>query len=103
MALIGVSDLIVPLAGGPMVILVIVSQFLFGIGFTGYMVGQVSLRQAITPDRFQGRVNATMRVALAGTVPIGAISGGALGESFGLRAALFVAAAGELLAVVWLC
>ena len=43
-ALIGVSDLIVPLASGPMVILVIVvivSQFLFGIGFTGYMVGQV--------------------------------------------------------------
>ena len=37
------------------------------------------LRQAITPPRMQGRMNATMRFIVWGTIPLGAIIGGALG------------------------
>ena len=36
-----------------------------------YNVNQVSLRQAITPERMQGRMNATMRFIVWGTMPIG--------------------------------
>ena len=36
-----------------------------------YNINQVSLRQAITPERIQGRMNATMRFLVWGTIPIG--------------------------------
>ena len=44
-----------------------------------YNVNQVSLRQAITPERMLGRMNATMRFIVWGTIPIGALVGGVLG------------------------
>ena len=99
------ADLVLPLAGGPLFAIVVVlamAQFLFAIGLTAYSIGGVSLRQAITPIPFQGRMNATMQVLVVGTVPVGALVGGALGETFDLRTALFVAVTGELLAVLWL-
>ena len=34
-----------------------------------YNINQVSLRQAITPERIQGRMNATMRFLVWGTIP----------------------------------
>ena len=105
MGLIAVSDFILHLVSGPATVIVpllILSQLLFGFGFTTYNIGQVSLRQSVTPDHLQGRVNAVMRVVLTGTVPIGALLGGALGETIGLRPTLFVAVTGELLAIVWL-
>ncbi len=49
-----------------------------------YNMTQVSLRQAITPDRVQGRMNATMRTVVWGTIPIGSILGGVLGSTVGL-------------------
>lgn len=60
-------------------------------GFVGlgsgtiYNINQVSLRQAITPEPMQGRMNATMRWFVWGTIPIGALLGGALGEAIGIR------------------
>ncbi len=66
-----------------------------------YNINQVSLRQAITPLRLQGRMNATMRFRVWGTMPLGGLLGGALGTSLGLRAALAVAAGGGLLGFLW--
>jgi MFS family permease len=63
-----------------------------------YNVTQVSLRQSITNERMQGRMNATMRFMVWGTIPIGAFVGGTLGSTIGLRPTLWVAAAGSLLA-----
>ncbi len=103
--LIAVGDLILPLVSGSVVTIVamlVIAQLLFGIGLTTYNIGQVSLRQAITPDRLQGRVNAIMSVMLLGTVPIGALLGGTLGEAINLRSALFVAVIGEFMAAFWL-
>jgi len=67
-----------------------------------YNVNQVSLRQAITPDRLQGRVSATFRVIVWGVSPIGAVVGGLLGEVIGLRATLLVGAIGVFLEFGWL-
>ena len=61
-----------------------------------YNVNQVGLRQAITPDRMLGRMNATMRLIVWGTIPIGAALGGVLGSTVGLQSALWVAAAGAI-------
>jgi MFS family permease len=52
---------------------------------TAGSVAEISLRQAITPARLQGRMNTTMRSLNWGTVAVGALVGGALGEQIGLR------------------
>ena len=77
--------------------------FLIAGGFIGtataviYNVNQVSLRQSITPDRMLGRMNATMRFIVWGTIPIGALVGGVLGGVIGLQATIWVGAVGAFL------
>ena len=54
----GLSDLATPLAGGPFVAIVALltaAQFSFAMGATVYGIAQVSIRQAATPLRLQGR------------------------------------------------
>ena len=74
----------------------IVGQAAFGFGAVAYNITQVSLRQAITPERLQGRMNAAMRWIVWGTIPLGTIAGGAIATAYGLRAALWVGAIGSL-------
>ncbi|HET7676569.1 MAG TPA: MFS transporter, partial [Candidatus Limnocylindrales bacterium] len=71
-------------------------------GFAGtvYNINQVSLRQAITPQRMQGRMNATMRFIVWGTIPLGSLAGGVIGTLASLPAAIWVGALGGLLAFV---
>ncbi|MGH2446454.1 MAG: MFS transporter [Candidatus Limnocylindria bacterium] len=73
----------------------IIGGFFIG-GFTQvvYNVNQVSLRQAITPERMLGRMNATMRFIVWGTIPIGAVAGGVLGSVIGLHNTIWVGAIG---------
>jgi MFS family permease len=78
-----------------------VAWFLFGFAGTVYNVAQVSLRQAITPHRLQGRMNASMRFMVWGTMPFGSLAGGALGTWIGLRPTLLVAGIGGMVAVPW--
>ena len=66
-----------------------------------YGVTSLSLRQTITPDHMQGRVNATNRFLQWGTLPIGSLMGGTLGGAIGLRPTIGLAVLGTILAVVW--
>jgi MFS family permease len=93
--------------GGPMLLLVpfaphgnaaltvLVPACLVG-GFTGviYNIAQVSLRQAITPERIQGRMNSVMRFIVYGTIPVGSLTGGALASQIGLKETLIVSGIG---------
>jgi len=83
-------------------------QFLFGFGAVAYNISQVSYRQALTPERLQGRMNAAMRWIVWGTIPLGTLLGGAIGQWIDLKTALWVGAIGEvptflivLLSPVW--
>jgi len=98
----GLALFLIPLApaSAPLPFLV-VSTLLTGIGQVVYNVSQVSLRQAITPDNMLGRMNATMRFVVWGTMPIGAVIGGILGSTIGLRETLFVGAIGGTLAFLF--
>ena len=70
----------------------IASVFLGSLTGVVYNINQVSLRQAITPERIQGRMNATMRFLVWGTIPIGSIIGGILASFplIGARGALVI-------------
>jgi MFS family permease len=74
--------------------------FIGGFGGAIYNINQVSLRQAITPTRLQGRMNATMRFVVWGTIPAGATLGGALGSIIGLHETIWIGAIGGMFAFV---
>jgi len=78
--------------------LLMVSGVGFGFGAVAYNITQVSLRQAITPERLQGRMNAAMRWIVWGTIPLGTLFGGGLATWFSLRTAVWVGAVGQLVA-----
>jgi MFS family permease len=77
-----------------------IGGFVGGFCSTAWNINQVSLRQAITPPRMQGKMNATMRFIVWGTIPLGAILGGALGSVIGLHATIVVGALGGLVAFI---
>jgi MFS family permease len=81
--------------------LLILSGLVFSFFNPVYNINQVSLRQAITPQRLQGRMNATMRFLVWGTMPLGGLLGGALGNIFGLRTAIAIGAVGVMTAFLW--
>ncbi|MFS8097276.1 MFS transporter [Lentzea alba] len=79
-------------------------QFLFWFGISVESPSTIAFRQAVTPDRLQGRMNATIRSLNWGMVTIGAPLGGLLADTAGHRVALGVATAGfALTAVTFAC
>jgi MFS family permease len=98
--------------GGPAVLLValaprempvpflVASGLLAGFSMVVYNINQVSFRQAITPGPMQGRMNATMRFIVWGTIPVGQILGGAIATVASIPTALWIGAAGSFLAVI---
>ena len=80
----------------------LVAQQLGDGGFIVYSINEVSLRQTITPDRLLGRVNAAFEICAHGVLLIGILTGGALGETLGLRGTLALASGAMLLAALWL-
>jgi MFS family permease len=101
--LFGPPMLLIPLApqGAPVPMLA-AAWFVASTASPIYNITQVSLRQAICPHRLQGRMNATMRFMVWGTMPIGALLGGILGSNgaLGLRPTLYVGAIGQLISFV---
>jgi MFS family permease len=78
----------------------IASQAISSVGVPIYNITQVSFRQAITPERLQGRMNSVMRFVVWGVMPLGALLGGGIATWLGLRTAIWVGAIGMSLAVL---
>ncbi|HEV2860744.1 MAG TPA: MFS transporter [Pyrinomonadaceae bacterium] len=91
---------LVPLAGGSQATAAAVlsaAHFLTACGIQLHGVNMVSLRQAVTPHRLQGRMTASFRyVNLLGAC-LGALAAGALAERIGLRATIAVGVCGLVL------
>ncbi len=73
-------------------------QALFSGAVTLLGINQMRLRQAVTPDGLQGRVNASRYVLVYGVQPIGALLAGALASQFGTTQTLLITAAIEVVA-----
>lgn len=77
------------------------SVFLSGLSAVVYNVNQVSFRQAITPLDMQGRMNATMRFVVWGTLPVGSLAGGVLASFLPVRTTIAIGAAVAATAFLW--
>lgn len=84
--------------GGVAVVFVGVGQLLLGIGIGLGSPHELAYRQTVTPDRLQGRMNATIRSTNWGMIALAAPLGGLLG----FRPALWIGVAGVALAAVGL-
>ena len=108
---VGKTIIVASILGGPMFLLlpfaphrnaalfVFVPAMVVG-GFTNvvYNIAQLSLRQAITPERLQGRMNSVMRFIVWGAIPLGSFTGGVLASVIGLKATLILGGGGCSLA-----
>ena len=92
----GPTFLVVPFAphGNAALTFLIPTFVVGGLANVIYNVTQVSLRQAITPERIQGRMNSVMRFIVWGTIPLGSFLGGVLASTIGVRDTLIVGGIG---------
>jgi MFS family permease len=97
----GLPYVLVPLAPKAFPIPFIVVGFaLVDFGVVLYNVSVISLTQALTPERLLGRVNASRRFIVWGTIPLGSLVSGALATAIGLRPTMFIGAIGCSLAAL---
>ncbi|MEU6246271.1 MFS transporter [Glycomyces sp. NPDC047010] len=93
LALSGPGMAVVALSGpGWGAVAAFLGQALFVGSIVVFNVNVVSYRQAVTPDTIQGRVNATQRVITWGSMALGSIAGGFVGEAIGAKSVLLIAA-----------
>ncbi len=96
--------LLVPLADGPLplvVFVMFVAEFLSCVGVMIVDIAAGSFQMALIPDAVRARVMGAFRTLNHGFRPIGALVGGLLGTTIGLRPTLWIATAGAVLAVLW--
>ncbi|HEX8868245.1 MAG TPA: MFS transporter, partial [Lentzea sp.] len=73
--------------------LAVAGTALWGLTSTIVIVNGLTVRQLVTPDRLQGRVNLVGRMVTFGVgQPIGALAGGVLADALSVRAALVITA-----------
>jgi MFS family permease len=95
----GPMFLVIPFApeGNAALAFIIPAFIVGGLSNVIYNVTQVSLRQAITPERIQGRMNSVMRFIVWGTIPLGSLIGGVLASKIGVKETLIVGGVGSCL------
>jgi MFS family permease len=100
----GPSTLLIAFApiGDAAIPFLVASVLVGGFSIVVYNIVQVSYRQAICPPRLQGRMNSVMRFLVWGTIPIGALVGGALGSWVGLRETVVIGGIGGSLSILWI-
>jgi MFS family permease len=99
----GFGALLLPLAAGPKVVVVVMcfaSFFVVQAALANTNVLSISIRQALTPDDIRGRMNASVRTLVFGSLPLGALAAGWSGSVVGLHGTLWLAAIGYTATVI---
>ena len=97
--------LLVPLAEGPQWVILaclFLAEFGSGIGVMMLDITASAIFAAVIPERLRSRIVGAYTVVNYGVRPLGALAGGALGSSIGLRPTLWIATAGALTGFLWL-
>ena len=88
----GLAFIVLSFAGsGPVILIVLGALFVNGLCDPANNVTQWSLRQLLTPDHLQGRMNAIFRTVYWGAWPLGNLVGGYAGTVLGSRSAIILA------------
>jgi MFS family permease len=96
---------LVPLAGGPELVIALMlgaAEFFSAVGVMILDVTGGSLMLLRTPDRLRSRMSGTYRFVNYGVRPLGALLGGGLGTAIGLQTTLWIGVIGALAGVLWL-
>jgi MFS family permease len=98
-----VSMLLVPLAHGSVALasVFLIASQLGDMAWPVYGINETSLRQAITPSHLLGRVGSAGHLLFQSAIPLGALAGGAIAQTIGIRQAMLTGALGYLLATLW--
>ncbi|MEU8508753.1 MFS transporter [Streptomyces brevispora] len=80
--------------------ILLVGEFGLTVGALLYNVTQVSLRQKLCPKNLLGRMNASIRFVVWGSMPIAAIAAGWLGTAIGVVPTLWIGVAGSIATVL---
>ncbi|WP_084614666.1 MFS transporter [Nakamurella lactea] len=78
----------------------LITQPLMMASLVAYNIATVSFRQRLCPPKLLGRMNASARFLVWGTMPIGSFIGGVLGHRLGTVPTLWIAAAGGALCLL---
>jgi len=103
MTVFSLPGLLIPLAGPGWRVLLFAAGWIswtFSATLCGIVL--VSYQQASCPPGLRGRVSAAQRWINWGTLPLGALAGGALGSAIGVHATLWLAVAGGCSSGLWL-
>jgi MFS family permease len=96
---------LVPLTHGPqplVLALLFLAEFGSGLGVMILDITGASIKAALVPDRLRARVSGAYMVVNYGVRPLGALTGGALGSTLGLRPTLWIATIGAIAGFLWL-
>ena len=96
----GLALLSAPMGPLLITILAIASQVVAFFGAAIFHTHQVTYRQIVTPKHLLGRMNASMKWVMLVGMPLGAVVGAVIADTFGLRAALFAGALGIIVAPI---
>lgn len=103
MTVFALPGLLIPLAGpGWRVLLFAAGWIAWTFSSTLCSIALVSYQQATCPPELRGRVSAAQRWINWGTLPLGGLTGGALGTAIGVHATLWLAVAGGCSSGLWL-
>jgi MFS family permease len=96
------AAVLLPLAGAAPVPIIAVSEILMAVCAPAFNVVQVSMRQRLVAPELRGRMTATIRAVVWGTMPLGALLGGALATQYGIMSAMILGAAICCSSIPWL-
>jgi MFS family permease len=82
-------------------LLIAVGEFLTAFTVLTFNITQLSARQRLCPKPLLGRMNASIRFMVWGVIPLGALTGGLIGDLTNVVVPLIVAAIGNFFAVAW--
>jgi MFS family permease len=97
--------ILVPFATGPHLVvlgMLLAAEFVSGIGLVMLDINAGAVQTAATPKSMLARMQGAKRSINYGIRPIGALLGGALGATVGLRPTVWIATFGALLGVLWI-
>ncbi|MEP6910934.1 MAG: MFS transporter [Actinomycetota bacterium] len=97
--------LLVPLASGPkplVLAMLFLAEFGSGLGVMILDISAGSIFAALVPHRLRSRVSGAYMMVNNGIRPVGALIGGFLGSTIGLRPTLWIATTGAIAGFLWI-